>query len=218
LATATVGAIALLFQSFGTGLADESSTRGQPGEERPSFGALSRETVALVVTESAIGVAPNVRADDDDDEDDSQDGGPQGLLKKQSPAPSEEGVSIESLRLGVAKTGYVNRCWEGANDVTVVVKNNLQKVLEGVLVRVYSDNNGDRAVEQVIASLGAGESYELGLDDVYIKKGNHKLTATARSVSVVSPALTASSASSYASKTIRVKCDATKDKETKEEA
>jgi hypothetical protein len=216
LALAIVGAVALVIRAFGVGLAAEPTMGDQREADRPAFGALSPDTVALIVT--SPGVAANAGEGGDDDEID--DGGSiQSLERKKAPTPAYDGVSVETLRLGIAKSGYLDRCSEGLNDVTVTLKNNQEKAVEGVLVRVFSDNNQSRAAEAVVTSLGAGKSAELGFDNVYIKKGKHKLTATIRLVLVSSPALKAESESPYsATRTIRVKCDDKKDKEESEEA
>jgi hypothetical protein len=218
LAVTIIGAAVLVSQTFGLGLAAEP-TADQREADRQAFGALSGDTVSVILTSSSLGA--NVDDDDDSgsDEEDVELQGIQGLEKKAPSTSVSGGVTVETVRLGIVKSGYLDRCSEGLNDVTVVVKNNLQTRAEGVLVRVYSDNNQNRAAEAVITSLDAGKSAELGFDNVYIKKGKHKLTAALRLVPITMLEAKSASEQSYtSSKTIRVKCDDKKDKEEKEEA
>jgi subtilase family serine protease len=111
--------------------------------------------------------------------------GPQPLVgpavaNPSAPAPTaaQADLAVKAVRVRGEEAGGPSDCDPGKNDVTVIVKNEGTGASGSFVVRVHMDDDDDE-VEEVVAALDPGKELELRFDDVRLKKGERKLTATA---------------------------------------
>lgn len=104
-----------------------------------------------------------------------------GTSGSKSEAPGSDLV-VESISL----RGGKNDCDPGKNDVRVKVKNQGAADAADIVVKLVVANSPDVSLEKSLKKLGAGAAEDVDFDDVQIKSGERKLTATVDATSSVS--------------------------------
>ncbi len=105
--------------------------------------------------------------------------GPPGATPTPTPLPARADLTVGAIRVRGKEPSGADDCDPGRNDVTVVVRNQGTAAASNFAVRVTVDDEDDDAEEASGLDLDAGKDLAVLFDDVKLKKGNHKLTATA---------------------------------------
>jgi hypothetical protein len=95
----------------------------------------------------------------------------------ESPSAAQADLTVSAVRVNGRVPDGKDDCKDGKNAVTVVVKNTGTANAESFAVRL--DVDGDAAGDESMDVLEAGKEREVRFGDVRLKKGDHKLVATA---------------------------------------
>jgi hypothetical protein len=95
-----------------------------------------------------------------------------------TPSATVPDLTVSAIKVNGRVPDGKDDCKDGKNAVTVVVKNGGTTDAGGFAVRLVVDDAQGAAVEQSVSGLEAGQEREVRFDDVRLKKGEHKLTAT----------------------------------------
>jgi hypothetical protein len=96
-----------------------------------------------------------------------------------SPSPARPDLTVSAIRVNGQVPDGKDDCKDGKNDVIVVVKNSGTANAGASIVRLLVDGANDQTSGKSVPGLDAGQEREVRFDDVRLKKGEHKLEATA---------------------------------------
>lgn len=94
-------------------------------------------------------------------------------------------LAVTAIRVRDKQPTGNNDCDPGENDVTVVVKNQGTAPASSFAVRLVVDDKNAEAKERPVARLDPGKDVTVQFDDLDLKRGPHRLSATADAKSAV---------------------------------
>ena len=96
-----------------------------------------------------------------------------------TPSQARPDLTIGAIRVNGRAPDGKDDCKDGKNDVAVVVKNTGTAGAGAFVVRLAVDGEKDQIPDKAVPGLDAGQEREIRFDDVRLKKGEHKLEASA---------------------------------------